>query len=166
MRIFLAALVLTIGCSLPGTAQERVRLELAQAASPDVSSSAGFLAEAGAGAIGSAVGIVAGGLLLRPDACGSDDIACQLNRLSGVAATAALGSAAGTLLMANHLETPSSVLGAAVGSVVGVVAGVGVARLLEDAGAGDSRVAVIIEVAVVNGLLTAAGSRALAALFD
>jgi hypothetical protein len=113
---------------------------------------------------GSLVGVGLGILIAQPDDCG-EDLSCTLNDVALVGLSSAVGAAAGDFLVGRLARTDPDLLGAAVGAAVGAVAGAGLLKLLEEAGTGANEgAAAVISFSVTQGLLTAAGSRILAAI--
>lgn len=125
---------------------------------------AAFGIEAAGAVGGSLVGVGLGILIAQPDDCG-DDLSCTLNDAALVGLSSALGAAGGDFLVGRLAGTDPDLLGAALGAVVGAVAGAGLLKLLEEAGTGASEGATaVISFSVTQGVLTAAGSRMLAAI--
>lgn len=110
-------------------------------------------------AAGSLVGLGAGLLLASPNDC-DEDLACMFERIGIVGLLSVVGAPAGTMLAGGWAGTRPSLLGAALGSVVGAAAGAGVLKLGEEIGDGSIPVVyAVIGYTGVHALLTAAGSR-------
>ena len=132
-----------------------------KSAAPDSTTSSGeaFVVEAAGGMLGSAVGI---GVVALSTSCGGDDLGCGILKVGSAGIVGAIGATIGTTLAARHTGSRRSVLGAALGAVVGTGAGVTVHYFLTRAGGssvGDK--AAIAAVIVSQGLVSAAGSRLL-----
>jgi hypothetical protein len=126
---------------------------------------AAFGIEAVGGSVGAAAGLGLGLLIVRPDRCGSDDIVCILERLSVSGVTTAAGSTVGVWIAGRRHDTQPSLVGAVIGSLAGVAAGVGMLKLLEESTTGDpDPVPAFIGFSVTTGVVTAAFSRLGAAL--
>ncbi len=112
------------------------------------------------GSAGSLLGLGAGLLVLSPSRCHTDDIACILERLGAVGLMSAAGAPLGTVALGNLGGTRPSFVGAAIGSIAGVVAGV---VLLEWAEQTDDDALPVPYALVIyggtHGLVTAIGSR-------
>lgn len=124
-----------------------------------------FGIEALGGTVGSATGLGLGLLISRPDACGTDDIGCILERLGASGIAAAAGSALGAWGAGRWKNTEPSAIGAVIGSIAGVAAGVGMLELLERPGSGGlDPVPAFVAFTVTNGMVTALFSRIGAAI--
>ena len=122
------------------------------------------LAQWGGGSVGSAAGYSAAFLVTRPDRCG-DDPGCILPALAANAASAAVGSWAGVMLVGRATETNPSGWGAALGSVGGAAAGAGVLVALQEIRREDLQGGTALLVfSVTHGLLSALGERVVNAL--
>jgi hypothetical protein len=82
--------------------------------------------------VGSAAGIGLALAVARPDECGSDDLSCTLEKIGIALVVSAGGAAVGDVLTGRMAETRPSTAGAVVGSLAGIVAGVGVVHLLSE----------------------------------
>ena len=118
-----------------------------------------FAVEAAGGAVGSAVGL--GLVIAAVRDCDSEDVVrCALLPAAGALLAGTALSATGAVLAGRANHTEPSVPGAIVGAVAGAFAGVGVDHLLrEELNAHHSRVATVLSIAVVQGVVTSLGSR-------
>lgn len=133
---------------------------LAQRAAPSgAGTRAGnFVIEAGAGALGSLVGI---GIVGLASSCGVEDLACIITTVGAGGVLGAVGATVGVSIAARHTGAPHSLIGAALGAVVGTGAGLGIHWLLNrssDRNLGDAVVVPIFVVA--QGVGAAVGGRA------
>ena len=120
--------------------------------------------EAAGGALGSAAGFGLGLALLDDNDCG-DDLGCIFRDVAGVLAGASAGATLGSWALGDAADTEPSVGGAALGSLAGAVAGLGVIKLLDEAAPDlDEGAVAVIGFAVSQGIFTALGSRIGAAL--
>lgn len=123
-------------------------------------SGAAFPIEFAGAMAGSLIGLGAGLLIASPNECDSEDIACILERLGWVGLMSVVAAPAGTMLVGDWADTRPSLLGAAIGSVAGAVAGVGVLKLTEEIDDDPfPALFALIAYSGTHGLLTAAGSR-------
>ena len=126
-----------------------------------------WLLETLGGTVGSAAGFGLTALLADPDACDREDLECLLRDAAVVLGGSAVGSGLGTWGAGRLASTRPSGLGAALGSIAGVAAGLGVGHLLtEELDVASSDGARLIAFAVTHGFVTALGSRIVAALRD
>lgn len=133
----------------------------AQRASPAVTGTRAFAAEAVGGAVGSAVGIAIGLAVARPDDCPTDDdVACILRRLGVTAIAGVVGATVGTAVGGRWAGTDPSIVGALLGAAAGAAAGIGLEHLItEEMGQSLGNVGAVILFSVTQGVLAAAGSR-------
>lgn len=119
-----------------------------------------FRNESIGGALGSIAGLGIGLLLSDPGDCDNEDLQCILERL-GIGLAASAGGAATGTLIAGHLgRSRPSAIGAGVGAITGVAAGVGVTHLLsEDLDVTNDGVILLLAYALTHGITTALGSR-------
>ena len=123
-----------------------------------------WLTEAAGGALGSAAGFGLGLVVFDDENCG-DDLDCIFEDVAGVLVSASAGATLGTWIVGEMADTEPSLGGAALGSLVGAVAGLGVIKLLDEADPdADEGVTAVIGFAVSQGMITALGSRIGAAL--
>jgi hypothetical protein len=128
------------------------------------SASGSFAIEAVGGALGSAVGVGVGLLITDPGNCDGEDIQCILEGLGITGLIAAAGAPVGTLLAGKAWDTEPSLLGAVLGSIAGVAVGLGVIKLFDEAGVPLEGFGAGVTFALSHGVVTALGSRWLAAL--
>lgn len=132
-----------------------------------ISTSQRFLIEWGGGSVGSAIGGGIGLLIASESDCPTDDLACTFEKAGIALAASALGSAAGTWFAGDMGETEPSGLGASIGALLGVPAGIGVVHLLsEDTGWVQSDPVLFASYALTQGIVSAIGSRIVASLRD
>ena len=112
--------------------------------------------EASGGVVGALAGFGLGWAVLGERECG-DDLECVFRNVAAVSATSALGGAAGTWLAGKWGGTEPGLVGAGVGAVVGVAAGLGLAKVFEEAAERDA--AVVVAFSIPVGVLAAVGSR-------
>ena len=120
-----------------------------------------FAVEAAGGVVGSLAGVglaVAAGAARR---CGVDDLGCVIRDVALIGAVSTAGSAAGAYGVWRWRRTEPSGLGATLGAVVGVAAGVGAMQLVEEAGIRPNNVVRTVIYSTAQGLVTALGSRLL-----
>jgi hypothetical protein len=118
-----------------------------------------FAVEALGGVVGSTVGfgIIA---LARQDDCDVEDTVCLLESAGLAIALGTATSAVGTVLAGRSFETEPSVLGASIGALAGIAAGLGVSHLLTDElNVTNSDVAAVLGYTITQGVVTAIGSR-------
>ena len=120
-----------------------------------------LVVESAGGVVGSLAGFGLGWAAFGDHACG-DDLTCVLRRAGALSATSAIGAVSGAWLAGRLGATEPSVVGGALGAVVGVAAGIGLAKVFEEAGEG--RGAQMVAFSVPLGMLTGVGSRIGAAL--
>jgi hypothetical protein len=126
-----------------------------------------LLVEWGGGTVGSAVGGGIGLLIASESDCPSDELACSFEKAGIALAASALGSGAGTWFGGRMGETEPSGLGAAIGALLGVPAGIGVVHLLsEDTDWVRSDAVLFASFAITQGIVSAVGSRIVASLRD
>jgi hypothetical protein len=128
------------------------------------SASGGFAIEAVGGALGSAVGVGVGLLITDPGDCDGEDLQCILEGLGITGLIAAAGAPVGTLLAGYAWHTQPSLLGAALGSIAGIAVGLGVIKLFDEAGVSVGGLGAGVTFTLSHGIVTALGSRWLAAL--
>jgi hypothetical protein len=110
--------------------------------------------------VGSAAGIGLALAVARPDECGSDDLSCTLEKIGIALVVSAGGAAVGDVLTGRMAETRPSTAGAVVGSLAGIVAGVGVVHLLsEELDVTRNDAALFVSYSLTQGIITAIGSR-------
>jgi hypothetical protein len=126
-----------------------------------VTGASAFAAEALGGAAGSAVGVVLGLSIARPDDCPvEDDVVCPLQRLSVAGLMGVAGATIGTVVAGRAANTNPSLVGAFLGAVAGAAAGIGLDHLItEEMGQSLGDVGAIALFSVTQGVLAAAGSR-------
>jgi len=157
--IILWALTLVALAALPARST-------AQASGARAGASA-FAIESAGGILGSAAGFGLGVLLTNPENCASDDLSCTLEKVAAALAISAVGSGLGTTLLGRQANTRPSAVGAFLGAVVGIVAGVGVVHLVsEELDLSRENAVQWIGYTVTQGVVTALGSRLFAALRD
>ncbi|MEZ4416257.1 MAG: hypothetical protein R3E10_10980 [Gemmatimonadota bacterium] len=115
-----------------------------------------FWLETGGALIGGALGFGAVALAHDPGNC---ELECQLREAGFALSMGWVGGAAGAWLAGRAFDTRPSALGALVGSLAGVMAAVGTAHLLSEEANVSTTALVVVPVASVHALLTAAGSR-------
>jgi hypothetical protein len=138
----------------------------AQRTSPAaVTGARAFTTEALGGAVGSAVGIAAGLAIARPDDCPSeDDVVCTLRRLSVTGIIGVVGATIGTTVAGRLAGTDPSIVGAFLGAAVGASLGIGLEHLItEEMGQTLGNAGTLVLFSVTQGILAAAGSRAVRA---
>ena len=170
-RALVAGMCVVVCCATSGHAQRagvgryddarRSQAHTLRSTARDSSTSSGeaFLVESAGGMLGSAVGI---GVVALSTSCGGDDLGCGILKVGSAGIVGAIGATIGTTLAARHTGSRRSVLGAALGAVVGTGAGVTIHYFLTRAGGstvGDR--AAIAAVILSQGLTSAAGSRLL-----
>ena len=124
-----------------------------------------FMIEWGGGAVGSAVGGGIGLLIVSESDCPSEELACSFEKAGIALAASALGSGTGAWLAGRIGDTEPSGLGAAIGALLGVPAGIGVVHLLsEDTEWVRSDALLFVSYALTQGIVSAIGSRIVASL--
>jgi hypothetical protein len=141
---------------------------LAQEAPPTpLTTGQSFLVEWGGGAVGSAIGGGIGFLIASESDCPTEELACSFEKAGIALAASAVGSGAGTWLAGRMGDTEPSGLGAAIGALLGVPAGIGVVHLLsEDTEWVRNDAALFASYALTQGIVSAIGSRIVASLRD
>jgi hypothetical protein len=116
-----------------------------------------FLVETAGGVGGSLLGF--GLLFLQGDDCG-EDLGCTLRHAFEAVALGTVASAGGAYLAGRLADTQPSGVGAVLGAVVGVAAGVGLWHLFtEDLDVVNNERAAVLSYTVTQGVFTALGSR-------
>ena len=133
-------------------------------APPSASFGRSFAVETTGGVLGSAAGIGIGLAVARPDECDSENIECILRGVGAVGLIAAVTAPVGTYALGNALDTGVSGWGAILGSVAGLAAGAGVIKLFDEAGENIEGAGALVAVSLTHGVVTALGSRLVAAL--
>ena len=119
-----------------------------------------FAIEAAGGAVGGAIGFSLGAWATK--SCDVEDTRCLLKGLAGTLVASVAASTAGTEIAGRAADTGPSVLGAFLGSAVGMGAALGLQHLIsEEAGIRTGFMGTLILVAVTEGAFAAAGSRLL-----
>ena len=120
-----------------------------------------FTIEAAGGTLGSAAGVGLGLLAARGvvGACGVDDLKCDIQHIAFAGVGSSLGAAAGTMLAGHLADTEPSTNGALLGAFVGAAAGAGMIQILQRFNM-HGRVPTIVSYSLVQGVVTAIGSRA------
>lgn len=119
-----------------------------------------FAIEAAGGVVGSAVGIGVVLVVLPECRDNEDTVRCALLPAAAALAAATAMSATGAVLAGRAFDTHPSVPGAILGAIGGAFAGIGVDHLLrEELNVHHNRVATVMTLAIMQGLLTAATSR-------
>ncbi|MGH7502188.1 MAG: hypothetical protein ACREL7_10570 [Longimicrobiales bacterium] len=137
------------------------------AQAPERAPVSAFLIETVGGTVGSAAGFGIALALTGPDDCHSDDLACTLRRLGISLLASAGGAATGDVLAGNMADTRPSPLGATIGSLAGIAAGVGIVHLFsEELDITRSDAALFVSYSLSQGILTALGSRLAAWIRD
>lgn len=150
--------------ALPAVASAQARVGAAdvmlQPVAAQPSGAHSFLIEAAGGVGGSLLGF--GAIYFANDSCDVDDLGCTLESVFTGIAIGTATSAAGTWLAGRAGKTDPSLLGAALGAVVGVGAGVGLWHLFtEELDVGNRRIAAALSYSAAQGITAAAGSRLL-----
>lgn len=178
LRPYLIALLATAGV-LPAEAQVRsgpagtrvqIGLDSHRLPAPAQGPRSGFSAlaiETLGGAVGSAAGFGLGVLAADTDACNNEDLQCILEDVAIALGASAVGAALGSWTAGKAGSTRPSLLGAALGSVAGAVAGLGTVHLLTE----EFDLAVndgiqLLSYVITQGVVTALGSRLIAAISD
>ena len=126
-----------------------------------------FAIEAAGGTIGSLAGVALGLAVAKVDSCDSEDLSCILSGISVGGLGGVIGATLGTVVVGRSAGTRPSAVGAFVGSLIGVAAGVGVVHLItEEASTRLGRVGSVLVFSTSQGLVTALGSRIGASLRD
>ena len=120
---------------------------------------ASFAAQAAVASVGAAAGLGLGLLAAGPHRCPQEDVGCIVPRLFGAGLFPAAGAAAGSVWMARRAGDRPSVVGAAAGAVAGSVLGVGLWKLLEEAGTAQGGGAAAVVVTLPQGILATWVSR-------
>jgi predicted RNA-binding protein with PUA-like domain len=127
------------------------------------SSAPAFVVEAAGGIAGSFTGF--GLVYALGDRCAGEDLACEIRTAGGAIAAGTVVSALGTYWAGKAFDTNPSGLGAALGSIAGAAAGIGAWHLMtEELDVVKSDAGAIITYGVVQGLMSALGSRVVRAL--
>ena len=129
----------------------------AKSEQPATSSAESFFVEAAGGVLGSGLGA---GIVLLSTSCGGDDLGCGILKIGSAGLVGAIGATLGTTLAARHTGSRRSVVGAALGAVVGTGAGLTIQYFVTRGRAstlGDRTAAPIIIVS--QGIVSAIGSR-------
>lgn len=114
--------------------------------------------------LGSAAGAAIGVAVVDRVDCG-EDLYCVLGQLGLTLTLASAGAAGGDLLVGNAARTEPSVLGAAIGALVGAGAGLATTKLYDELVEHvPGRVPIVLTFTLTQGSLTALGSRIGAAL--
>ena len=123
-----------------------------------------FGIEAAGGVLGSALGLAVVIAAVRD--CDSDDtVRCALLPAAGALVAGTALSATGAIVIGRANDTAPSAPGAILGAIAGAFAGIGVDHLLrEELNAHHNRVATVLTIALTQGIATALGSRAFAAV--
>lgn len=131
------------------------------------STTAAFVTEAAGASVGSAIGF--GTVLLlnrRGSGCG-DDVSCAISNVAAAVALGTAGAASGAYIGGSLRDTRPSLTGALIGSVAGAAAAIGVNHLVtEEASTELSDASTIALFAITQGVVTALGSRIVAAIRD
>ena len=141
-----------VGRYEPTTVQSLIRSEQGQTSSGEA-----FFIEAAGGVLGSGLGA---GIVLLSTSCGGDDLGCGILKIGSAGLVGAIGATVGTTLAARHTGSRRSVVGAALGAVVGTGAGLAIQYFVTRGRAstlGDRIAAPIIIVS--QGVVSAVGSR-------
>ena len=126
-----------------------------------------FAIEAAGGTVGSLAGVALGLAVARVDSCDSEDLTCILSGLSVGGLGGVIGSTLGTVVVGRKFDTRPSTVGAILGSLVGVAAGIGVVHLItEEASTRLGRAGSVLVFSTTQGLVTALGSRIGASIRD
>ena len=164
-RELLVFAAILLAATQPGTAQRapaRFALEPVPTSSVVVQSArsggSAFLIEAAGGIAGSLAGFAL--VYSAADDCEPEDLACDLGH-AGAAVGVSTAAAAGGVFLAGRLgKTDPSGVGAALGALVGAVAGLGMAHLVtEELNVVNSDAGAIITYSVTQGIVAALGSR-------
>ena len=120
--------------------------------------------EAVGGVAGSLAGVGAGLLITRAvNECESEDLVCDLRRVTTTAVASVIGAAAGTYVAGRAADTDPSLLGGILGALAGTAAGVGVVHLLtEETNVARNNATLVIAYSVTQGIVAAVGSRVVA----
>jgi hypothetical protein len=125
-----------------------------------------YAIEATGGVLGSAFGIGVGVAVVRPDECDAENLECILRGVGAVGLVGALTAPLGSYAAGRAFDTQPSPWGAFLGSVAGLAAGVGVIKLVDEAGGRVEGAGAVIAVSLTHGVVTALGSRLVAGLRD
>jgi hypothetical protein len=162
-------LLLLLLCAQPVAAQ-RARAALPQlnthaltvqqrSATAAPSRTGAFAYEALGGAAGSMAGFGIGYALFSGD-CVTEELTCLLESAALTLLVSAVGAVAGSHAAGRAFDTEPSLTGATIGSLAGVLAGIGAWHLVtEDLDFVHDRVPAIMTYAGVHGVVTALGSR-------
>jgi hypothetical protein len=130
------------------------------ATAPAPNTSGAFVIEAVGGSLGSLAGM--GLLVALTKACDTDDLACVITKVGAGGAIGVAGATVGTTFAARHTGSDRSVLGAALGGVVGTGAGLGIHWLLNRGTANNLGDWIVVPIFTLSqGTFAAAGSRLL-----
>jgi hypothetical protein len=113
-------------------------------------------------ALGGTAGAFAGGAIVwfAREECDVEDTVCILKSLGVAGIGTVIGATAGTYLAGQAGDTQPSLLGAGLGAAVGLAAGVGVVKLLDEANV-RGRFVPLLALTLTEGSLAALGSRLL-----
>jgi hypothetical protein len=122
--------------------------------------SSAFAVEAGGASAGSLLATIAAhrALVATRGACGVEDLGCMLRRLPVLGAASIAGATAAGYGAGRLADSRPSLGGSVLGATIGVAAGVGAVKGLDEVGVRGRAVAAIAY-ALSQGLVTAAGSR-------
>jgi hypothetical protein len=122
-----------------------------------------FALEAAGGIAGSMLGF--GVIYLSNDRCGVEDLGCTLESVFTGIVIGTVASAGGAYFAGKAGNTDPSLLGASLGAIAGVGAGIGLwALFTEQLDVGNKEIAAALTFTVTQGLVTALGSRLLRGL--
>jgi hypothetical protein len=112
--------------------------------------------------LGGSVGALAGGAIIwfAREECDVEATVCILESLAVAGIGTIVGATAGTYLAGKAADTQPSLFGAGLGAVLGLAAGVGVVKLLDEADVRGEYIP-IIALTVTEGAFAALGSRLL-----
>jgi hypothetical protein len=106
------------------------------------------------------VGLALGLVIANPEGCDNEDLECLLEKLGIGLAASGVGAVAGTLTAGHLGHSHPSTIGAALGAVAGIPAGIGVTHLLsEELNLTSNGAALFLAYAITHGVTTALGSR-------
>jgi hypothetical protein len=143
------------GLTSPRATASLIHQARAAAVQPD--GGGALLIEALGGTVGSLVGIGIIGLTAN---CGVDDLGCVILNVGAGGLLGAIGATVGTTLAARYTGSRRSVLGAALGAVVGTGAGLGIHYVFNQSSDRNLGDAVVVPIFVVSqGVFAALGSR-------
>ena len=139
-------------------------LSAGEAAAQERSGGAAFAIEAAGGTLGSLAGYGIGRAIVDEDACG-DDLGCIFSGVGTVLLASSAGATLGAWALGSAADTDPSIGGAALGSLAGAAAGLGLLKVLEEIDPQwDEGGAAVIALTLSQGIVTALGSRIGAAL--